>query len=268
MRLKAHSLIYLAVVLVLQGVLGCSRAGREPGEEVHGSILSVAAASDLRFALDEIVAAFQDTHPDIHVRVNYGSSGSFFAQLNNHAPFDIFFSADMDYPRRLIEQGLASKESVFVYGVGHLVVWVPRDSPLNIETRGMQALLDPSARKIAIANPKHAPYGRAAEAALRTAGLYEQIQDRLVFGENVMQTAQFVERGSADVGLLPLSLALAPALHASGRYWELPMNAYPRLEQGGVILSWAKEPRAAQAFREFVVGSQGKSVLRRFGFFV
>src|SRR5439155_21360664 len=134
--------------------------------------------------------------------------------------FDLFFSADMEYPRRLIEQGLALPESAFLYGIGHLVVWVPRDSSLDVERLGLQALLDPSVRKIALANPKHAPYGRAAEAALKPAGLYDKVQARLVYGENVAQTAQFVETGSADVGLIALSLALAPALRGQGRYGE------------------------------------------------
>ncbi len=211
----------VAALLVLPGLLGCSRAGRKSPEEPPVSILSVAAAADLRFVLDDIALEFQGKHPDIQVRVTYGSSGNFFAQLTNNAPFDLFLSADTDYPRRLIEQGLAARASAFVYAVGHLVVWVPRDSSLDIEKLGVQALLDPSARKIAIANPRHAPYGRAAEAALRTAGVYDRVRERLVYGDNVAQTAQFVQTGSADVGLIALSLALTPTMRASGRYWLL-----------------------------------------------
>ncbi len=258
----------VAALLVLPGLLGCSRAGRKSPEEPPVSILSVAAAADLRFVLDDIALEFQGKHPDIQVRVTYGSSGNFFAQLTNNAPFDLFLSADTDYPRRLIEQGLAARASAFVYAVGHLVVWVPRDSSLDIEKLGVQALLDPSARKIAIANPRHAPYGRAAEAALRTAGVYDRVRERLVYGDNVAQTAQFVQTGSADVGLIALSLALTPTMRASGRYWEIPVDSYPRLEQGGVILSWAKNPQAAEALRDFVVGEQGKTILRRYGFFL
>ncbi len=253
----------VAALLILSGILGCSQAAKPPV-----CTLSVAAAADLRFALDDIVLEFQGKHPDIQIRVTYGSSGNFFAQLTNNAPFDLFLSADTDYPRRLIEQGLAARASAFVYAVGHLVVWVPRDSSLDIEKLGMQALLDSSARKIAIANPRHAPYGRAAEAALRTAGVYDRVRERLVYGDNVAQTAQFVQTGSADVGLIALSLALTPTMRASGRYWEIPVDSYPRLEQGGVILSWAKNPQAAEALRDFVVGEQGKTILRRYGFFV
>jgi molybdate transport system substrate-binding protein len=267
MRVQAASWIALLPALVLVGILGCSSVHKESAAEARASV-SVAAAADLRFAMDELVAAFREKHPAIDVRVTYGASGSFFAQLMNRAPFDLFFSADMDYPHHLIEQGLALPDSVFVYAVGHLVLWVPRDSSLDVEKLGMQILLDPSVRKIAIANPRHAPYGRAAEAALKSAGLYNQVQERLVYGENVTQAAQFVQSGSADVGLISLSLATAPALRSSGRYREIPQDAYPRMEQGGVILSWATDRRAAEALRAFVVGEQGKIILRRYGFSV
>ena len=245
--------------------LGQSRSVVDQAQEQRASILTIAAAADLRFALDEIIPAFQSQHPELGIRVTYGSSGNFYAQLTNHAPFDVFLSADMEYPRKLIEQGLASPGSEFQYGVGHLVLWVVHDSPLEIDKRGMRALLEPSVQKIALANPRHAPYGRAAEAALKSTGLYEKVQERLVFGENVAQASQFVESGSADAGLIPLSLALAPRMRAKGRYWQIPLDAYPRMEQGGVILSWTKNLRAAEALRDFILGEQGKTILRRFG---
>jgi molybdate transport system substrate-binding protein len=137
-----------------------------------------------------------------------------------------------------------------------------------VEKLGVRALLDPGVRKIAIANPKHAPYGRAAEAALKKLEVYDQVKDRLVLGENVAQAAQFVETGAADAGVIALSLALAPTLREKGKYWEVPLDAYPRLEQGGVILSWARDRQAADALRAFVLGPEGKAVLRRYGFFL
>jgi molybdate transport system substrate-binding protein len=249
--------------LLLLAVLGCSQTNPGPGERV----VTVAAAADLQFALDEVLAEFHRAHPGIRAEVSYGSSGNFFAQLSNHAPFDIFFSADIDYPRRLIEQGLADKDSAFRYAAGHLVVWTRRDSPLDVEKLGARALLDPGVRNIAIANPKHAPYGRAAEAALKKLEVYDRIKDRLVLGENVAQAAQFVESGSADAGVIALSLALSPGLRDKGRYWEVPLDAYPRLEQGGVILSWARDRLAADTLRSFVLGAEGKAILRRYGFF-
>src|SRR4029077_6100604 len=133
------------------------------------------------------------------------------------APFDIFFSADIDYPRKLIDAGLADADSEFLYAEGRSVGWVPNSSPLDLETLGIRAVADPSVRKVAIANPQHAPYGRAAEAALKTLGAYDAVKDRLVFGENIAQAAQFVESGAADVGLIALSLALSPAMKDKGR---------------------------------------------------
>jgi molybdate transport system substrate-binding protein len=130
----------------------------------------------------------------------------------------------------------------------------------------MQALLDPLVHKIAIANPSHAPYGRAAEAAMKTLGVYEKIRDRLVYGENISQTAQFIESGAADIGIISHSLAVAAPLRDEGRFWEIPLDAYPPLEQGGVILSWAEDRAAAEAVRGFVLGGEGKTILRRYGF--
>lgn len=253
-----------AVTLALAAAPGCAGPSGGAGERV----VRVAAAADLKYALEEVVAEFRRGHPGIRVEVTPGSSGHLFAQLSNQAPFDLFLSADVEYPRRLIEAGLALKESEFVFAVGHLVVWVPRASPLDVQKLGVKALLDPAVSKVAIANPRHAPYGRAAEAALNSLGVYERVRDRLVLGENVQQAAQFVHTGAADAGLLALSLAVAPPLRDEGRYTEVPAEAYPRIEQGGVILSWAQDREAAEALRAFLVGPEGKAVLRRYGFFV
>jgi molybdate transport system substrate-binding protein len=252
--------LFLAGLLL--ALLGCGRTtAPAPGE------VRVAAAADLKFALDDLLTDFHARHPDLRVRVTYGASGNFFAQLANRAPFDVFFSADIDYPRRLIEQGLASQEDEFLYAVGHLVVWVPRTSPVDLEHQGIRALLDPRVRKVAIANPRHAPYGRAAVAALKKLDVYDRVKEKIVNGENVAQAAQFVESGSADAGVIALSLALSPALRDKGRHWEVPLDAYPRLEQGGIILSWAQDRTAALALRAFVLSNEGKAILKRYGFF-
>lgn len=228
--------------------------------------VSIAAASDLKFALDEVLVEFQKLHPDIHCQATYGSSGNFVAQLTNRAPFDLFLSADIGYPRKLIEQDLAKRETEFSYAVGHLVVWVPKDSPLKVEELGIQALLDPSVHKIAIANPKHAPYGRAAEAALKSLGVHDQIESRLVLAENIAQTAQWLESGAAEIGLISLSLARAPAMRDKGRYWSVPADAFPTLEQGGVILNWAKDREAAAEVRSFLISEPGRTILKTYGF--
>ena len=146
------------------------------------------------------------------VALTFGSSGNLTTQIRNGAPFDVFFSADEEYPKQLIAEGLADPNDLYRYAVGRLVLWVPNDSPLDLEKLGMRALLDTTIKKIAIANPQHAPYGRAAEAALRHDGIYDQIAAELVLGENVSQAAQFVESGNAQAGLIALSHALAPAM--------------------------------------------------------
>ncbi|HEX5269878.1 MAG TPA: molybdate ABC transporter substrate-binding protein [Gemmataceae bacterium] len=253
--------VVAAGVLVLVWLL--TRPGPPPRPQ---GAVRVAAAADLKFALDDAVTAFRARHPDIEVQVTYGASGNFYAQLSNRAPFDLFLSADIDYPRKLVEQGLADRDSEFLYAVGHLVLWVPNSSPLDVQGRGIDALLDPSIKKIAIANPKHAPYGRAAEAALKSLGVYDRVKEQLVLGENVAQAAQFAQTGAADAGVFALSLALAPPLRNDGRYWEVPPDAYPRLEQGGVILTWAQDRPAAEALRSFLTGDEGRAILKRYGF--
>jgi molybdate transport system substrate-binding protein len=264
MRLSRY-MVALPLVVLAAALAGC---GRGPAPSEGKREVRVAAAADLKFALDDLLVGFHREHPDVRVQVSYGSSGNFFAQLSNKAPFDIFFSADVEYPRRLVEQGLAAREDEFLYAVGHLVVWVPRDSNLDLDRRGIRALLDAGVRKVAIANPRHAPYGRAAEAALKKLGVYNEIKSKIVQGDNVAQAAQFVQTGAADAGVIALSLALSPPMRQKGRYWEVPLDAYPRLEQGGIILSGAQDRHAAESLRDFVVGPEGRAVLKRFGFFL
>jgi molybdate transport system substrate-binding protein len=236
------------------------------GETEAVQTITVAAAADLKFALDPIVADFEKQHSNVTVRVSYGSSGNLFAQIDNGAPFDLFLSADIDFPRKLIENKKAVADSLFSYAVGRVVVWAPNDSPIDVEKLGIEALLSPSIRKIAIANPEHAPYGRAAVAAMKKLGVYDKISDKLVLGENIAQTAQFVESGAADIGLVALSLAVSPKMKGEGHYWEVPLDAYPRLEQGGVVISASKQPDLARQFRDTIVGPQGRETLRRYGF--
>lgn len=230
------------------------------------SPLRIAAAANLRFALDEIVAAWATSHPEARVEPTYGSSGNFFAQIKQGAPFDLFFSADMDYPRRLVEAGLADGSTLRVYAIGQLVVWVPTGSALDVASKGLGALADPSVRRVAIANPEHAPYGRAAMAALEAAGLADVVNPKLVFGDNVDQAAQFVESGNADAGLIPLSLAKAPTLAGRGRFAVVPQELYPPLEQGVVILTKTDRGTTARAFIEFVLGPEGRAILARYGY--
>src|SRR5713101_5914152 len=229
--------------------------------------ITVAAAADLNFAFKEIVVDFEKKTRNT-VKLSLGSSGNFYAQLSNGAPFDVFFSADIGYPKKLEEAGLAEPGTLYMYAVGRIVVWVPKGSPIDVAELGIKALQHPAVKKVAIANPKHAPYGRAAVAAMERYKVYDAVKDKLVLGENISQTAQFVQTGGADIGIIALSLAVAPAMKDTGTYWEIPLEAYPRLEQGAVVLKAAKDVKTARAFLDFIKGPEGAAVLKRYGFFL
>jgi molybdate transport system substrate-binding protein len=258
-----RSRLILAIAAVL---CGCGTGAPSSPEPRSAREVSVAAAADLRFAFDDIAAAFRRQHPQITVKVTYGSSGNFHAQLLNQAPFDLFLSADVQYPRELATQGLTLPGSDFVYAVGRIVVWVPAGSAIDVAALGMESLRHPTVTKIAIANPQHAPYGRAAEAAMRSFGVYEAAKPKLVFGENIAQAMQFVESGNAQVGIVALALALAPAARDASRFWKVPLDKYPRMEQGGVIMKWARDADAARLLRAFLTESEGGMILRSYGF--
>ncbi|SRR6266496_2929539 len=227
--------------------------------------ITIAAAADLSAALPEIAAQYKKQTGQ-GVKLSFGSSGNFTNQIRNGAPFDIFFSADEEYPKQLIAEGLADKDTRYRYAVGRLVLWVPSESPFALSKAGINALLDPSVKKIAIANPAHAPYGRAAEATLRHFGIYAQVTPKLVLGENVSQTEQFVESGNAQAGMIALSQALAPALKNKGHYWIVPLEAYPALNQAAVVLSRSKRKDAARRFLEFLRTPEATSLLTSYGF--
>jgi molybdate transport system substrate-binding protein len=227
--------------------------------------ITVAAAADMSAALPELVAAYAKKTGQA-VKLSFGSSGNLTNQIRNGAPFDIFFSADEQYPQQLVIEGLALKDTIYRYAIGRLVLWVPNDSPLDLSKLGIQSLLDPSVKKISIANPATAPYGRSAEAALRHFGIYDQVSSRLVVGENISQAAQFVESGNAQAGLIALSHALAPAMKDKGRYWTVPLDAYPTLNQAAVVLSRSKQQGAARKFLEFLRSPEATSLLTSYGF--
>ncbi|MGB9197985.1 MAG: molybdate ABC transporter substrate-binding protein [Terriglobales bacterium] len=227
--------------------------------------ITVAAASDMSAALPELVAVYSKK-TGRSVKVSFGASGNLTNQIRNGAPFDAFFSADEGYPQQLIDEGLASGSTLYRYAVGRLVLWVPNDSPLDLPKLGIKALLDPSVKKISIANPTTAPYGRAAAGALRHFGIYEQVAGKLVIGENISQAAQFVESGNAQAGLIALSHALAPAMKDKGRYWMVPLDAYPILNQAAVVLAKSKQASAAREFLDFIRSTEATSLLARYGF--
>lgn len=255
-RLLSLSLIALVIL-----ACGVSSLRVEAGDRQ----ISVAAAADLSSALEEVAAGYE-RRAGVEVKLSFGASGALTQQIQNGAPFDIFFSADMDYPRQLIAGGQADGATLYRYAVGQLVLWVRKDSSLDVEHKGMDVLLDSSVKKISIGNPQHAPYGRAAVAALKHYGLYEKVSDQLVLGENVSQAAQFVESGNAQVGLVALAHAVAPAMQGKGNYWIVPAEAYPPLDQGVVILSRSNHQQDAVAFLDYVKTAEATAVLERYGF--
>lgn len=227
--------------------------------------LTLAAAADLSPVLQPIASNFQRETGNT-LRLSFGSSGDFFNQIQNGAPYDVFLSADRGYPEKLVKLKLADSDSLRTYAVGRLALWVPHNSHLELDHQGMQALLDISVRKIAIANPQHAPYGRAAVAAIRYYKLYDKIAGRLVLGENVGQAAQFAESGNAQVGIIALAHALAPSVRPLGRYWIVPADSYPALEQGAVIVSKSKNKALAAQFLKYLAGAESQAIFRQFGF--
>ena len=250
MRIVSRFLIFLFVLLTCQ-------AARS--QEVR-----VAAAADLKFALDELGAQYEK-HSGNKIAAIYGSSGNFFAQIQNGAPFDLFLSADIEYPRKLEAAGLTEAGTLYEYAVGRIVIWMPSEARADVAKLGWKALLEPSVERIAIANPEHAPYGRAAVAALRKAGVYEQVRTRLVYGENIAQAAQFVAAGSAQAGIIALSLAVSPPMR-DGKRWEIPEDTHPPIEQGAVILKSAKDKDGARALLAFLKSDTGRKILKTYGF--
>jgi molybdate transport system substrate-binding protein len=228
----------------------------------HAEKITVAAAADLKFAMAEIVSSFNKIHRGHEVEVVYGSSGKFFTQLQQGAPYDLYFSADISYPRELVKKGLAASQ-VTPYAFGRIVLW---SSSMDAAKMTLASLTDPKIVKIAIANPKHAPYGKRAEEALKSAKLWDTVQSRLVFGENIAHTAQFVETGNAQVGIIALALALNPTLLKQGGYYLIPDKLHAPLEQGYIITKRAENNALAKIFSDYMTSKETRRIMTKFGF--
>lgn len=226
--------------------------------------ITVAAAADLQAVMPELTALYQKQSGKT-VQVVYGSSGNFYQQIQNGAPFDVFFSANLDYAKRLEAAGLVEPGSLYEYATGKIVLWVPKDSKIDVGS-GLKSLLSPEVKKISIANPEHAPYGQAAVAAMQKAGVYDQLKSKLVLGENISQAASFVASGAADAGIVALSLALSPNMKDKGRYAEIPPADYPPIEQACVIVKASQKKPEAKGFLEFVKSAPARELLKRYGF--
>jgi molybdate transport system substrate-binding protein len=226
--------------------------------------IRVAAAADLQVALPEIARRFQqDT--GIVVVPSFGSSGMFAAQIQQGAPFDVFMSADVAFPRMLAEKGFADRGAVVTYARGRLVLWTRQDSGMDVAS-GLKGLTVSAITRVAVANPEHAPYGRAAVAALQTLGIHEMVRTKFVLGENISQAAQFARTGNAQVAIIARALALGPDLAQAGRYAEVPATLHPPIDQGVVWLSRSKQPEAAKRFVAFLGTPETVAYLMRVGF--
>jgi molybdate transport system substrate-binding protein len=225
--------------------------------------VKIAAASDMKYIMPEIVAKFKIMNPNVMIEIFYGSSGMFYQQISNGASFDVYFSADISYPQKLKEQGFIIGD-VRTYAFGSLVLY---SSTIDI-SKGIDVLKEPSIQKIAIANPQHAPYGKRAEECLKYYELYETVKTKLVYGENITQTAQFAITGNADVALIALAIAMAPELKTKGKYIILDTLSYKPLEQACVLIkSWQKNPEAAK-FMNYVLSADCKPIFEKYGFIV
>ena len=253
------------LALVITTAFATAAVGASPARQKAGpQTIAIAAASDLRTVVHEIAADFEKA-TGIRATLSFGSSGSFFAQIQNGAPFDVFFSADVEYPRRLVADGRAESDTLYEYATGTLVLWTRKDSGVDV-THGLAVLRDPRVRRIAIANPDFAPYGRAAVAALRSAHLYDDVRGKLVFGENIAQAAQLAESGNADAALTAHSLALTAAMRNSGVSVDIPPEAYPPIVQAAVVVSSSKNQRAGRRLLHYLQGAQAQETLAAFGF--
>jgi len=224
--------------------------------------ITVAAAADLKFAMDEIVTSFKQENVGDEVEVIYGSSGKFNTQIQQGAPYDLYFSADIAFPRALAKAGLAASE-VTPYAFGRIVLW---SATMDATQMTLESLLDAGITRIAIANPRHAPYGKRAEEALRSSGLWEKVEPKLVYGENIAHTAQFVQSGNAQVGIIALALAVNPGLAGKGGYWLIPDKLHEPLEQGFIITKRAEGKPLAKRFSDYMSSKSARAVMTKYGF--
>ena len=224
--------------------------------------LTVSAASDLTYAFGEIGKQFE-AETGHKVVFNFGSTGQLTQQIEQGAPVDVFAAANVSFVEDLERQGLILPDTKQMYARGRITLWTRADSPLQITS--LADLTRPEVRRIAIANPDHAPYGVAARQAMQTAGIWEAVQPKLVLGENVRQTLQYAETGNVDVAIVALSLSVPAAGGTSGRWTLIPQELHPPIDQALAVINGTKHEAAARAFATFVNGPQGRQIMRKYG---
>jgi molybdate transport system substrate-binding protein len=243
----------ILVTLLLSAALSVS-FGQTP--------LRVAAAADLEPVLPRILSQFEQG-TGIHAEATYQASAAFTTQIQNGAPFDLLLSADLSYPKRLIDAGLADSPTPIIYAGGTLVLWARKDSKLPPPS--IELLRYPGLRRLAVANPERAPYGRAAVAALTNLKIYNAVKSRLVTAENIAQAAQFVDSGNADAGLISLTSALTERLSRSGNYFVIPRDLYPPIDQGAVVLKHTSQSPAAHKLLDYLLTAPVQAQLAKAG---
>lgn len=228
----------------------------------HADEFTIAAASDLRFALDDIIKLYRHDHPGHRFEVIYGSSGKMTTQIMNGAPYDIFFSADISFPERLKAEGFTATDPA-VYAIGRIAIW---SNTLDASKLTLQDLpTDPRIRHIAIAQPSHAPYGLRAQEAMQATGVWEAVQPKLVFGENIAHTAQMVESQAADVGIIALSLAKFPEM-AERPHHLIDAILHNPLTQGYVVTKRGGNKQPVMNFARYMETDAAHQIMERYGF--
>jgi len=221
--------------------------------------LHVAAAADLIPAFEEIGRQFETSHK-IKVVFSFGSTGLLTRQIENGAPMDVFAAASVDFINELEQKDLIVPESKSVYARGRITLWTPKDSKLKVEK--ISDLASNDVKRIAIANPDHAPYGTAAREALQAVGIWDAVKEKLVYGDNIRQTLQFAETGNVDVAIVALSLSK----ESEGQWTLIPAELHNPINQALAVIKGTKDEQTAQAFADFIAGPEGQSILAKYGF--
>jgi molybdate transport system substrate-binding protein len=255
-----RSFVVLCTAMLLVLTVACAKRARPPSTS-----LGVAAAASLRDVLPEVVREFEASSAGVHVEVVYGSSGSLATQVAQRAPYDVFLSADTTFPAQLEKDGHAIAGSTVRYAAGRIALWVPTASPLDLD-KGMECLRDQRVRRIAIANPRLAPYGVAARQALDRIGLSGTNGPQVVEAENIAQAAQYVESGATDIGILALSTVMSETMKAKGRSWTIPADMHEPIIHAGCVIASTPDRAAAERFLAFLRSETGRAIVQRHGF--
>lgn len=257
MRYSLSAFLLIVNVCLLVFALSCKTPPTEVTEPSRQVV--VAAASDLTSAFEELGREFQATK-NIKAVFNFGSSGMLTRQIEHGAPIDLFASANVDYVNQLEQKGLIIPDTKKLYGRGRITLWMVKDSSLRVEK--LTDLTQPEVKRVAIANPEHAPYGMASRQALEKLGIWETVKPKLVYGENIRQALQYAQTGNVEVAIVALSLSI----QTDGRWMVIPDDLHSPLDQGLAVINGAKDEQAAREFANFIVGAQGQAIMRKYGF--